>query len=217
MKKLMMEFLGTFFLVLSVAVSGSPFAIAMTLMAWLYIGGYVSGGHYNPLVSLAVTLIDKLSWRNFGFYVLAQVLGGVAAFAMTYYLKGLVLLPQPSSSSTLMQAFVVEALLSAVLASVVLFTVFHEKYKNSQIFGFAIGLTIIAIAAVGSPISGGLFNPAISLGANIFALIKGMPIVSENLVMYVSGSLLGGILGALLFRIFAIADKRFVFIEIIKD
>lgn len=217
MKKLVMEFLGTFFLVLAVAMTSNPFAIAAMLMAWLYIGGHVSGGHYNPLVSLSMVLVDRLSWKNFGLYALAQILGGISAFAMNFYLKGLILLPQPSINSTLMQAFIVELILSAILALVVLNVVLLDKYKNSQIFGFAIGFTILALASVGSPISGGLFNPAISLGANIFALIKGMQVVPENLLMYVSGSLLGGVLAAYLFKFFTIEHKRFVIIEIIED
>ena len=212
-----MEFLGTFFIVLAVAITSNPFAIAAMVMAWMYIGGHVSGAHYNPLVSLSMVLVNKLSWRNFGLYVLAQILGGISAFAMNFYLRGVILLPQPSVNATLFKAFIVEVVLSTILALVVLNVVFLDKYKNNPMFGFAIGFTILALAFVGSPISGGLFNPAISLGANIFALIKGMSIVAENLLMYVSGALLGGFLAAYLFKFFTIEHKRFVIIEVIED
>lgn len=217
MKKLIMEFLGTFFLVLAIAMTGNPFAIATMFMAWLYIGGYISGAHYNPLVSLAMALVDKISYRTFLFYSLAQILGGVAAFAMNYYLKGVIIVPQPATSSTLLQAFIVEALLSAVLALVVLYVVLHKEYRDSNIFGFAIGFTLIALIAVGSPISGGLFNPAVSLGSNIFAVLMGMATMPENLLMYVAGALLGGALAAFAYRFFTQDEKRFVLIEIIKD
>ena len=201
-KPLLMEFLGTFFLILTIAMTNNPIAIAAMLMAWLYIGANVSGSNYNPLLSLAMFLVNKLSLDSFIFYTLAQTLGGFAAFAMTYYLKGLILLPQPSMQFTITQAFVVELLLSFVLALVVLYTAVSKHYKSSEIFGFAIAFTVPALAILGSPISGGLFNPAISLGANLFALANGMGIMWNNLFMYICGGFAGGALAAYLYKFF---------------
>lgn len=209
MKRLIMEFLGTFFLVLTIAMTANPFAIAAMLMAWVYIGGYISGGHYNPLVSFAVALVGKLSWREFPYYFAVQVLGGFAAYALTFFLHGQVFIPAPSPNATFLQAFVVEVLLAFVLALVVLNVATADSFKGSHIFGFAIGFTIPALAYLGSPISGGLFNPAISLGSYIFGALKGMPIVWEHLLMYVGGALLGGYLAAIAFRYF-VYDKNVV-------
>ena len=74
MKKLLMEFLGTYFLILAVSMTLNPLAIAAMLMAyWIYIGGYVSGAHYNPAVSLGVAFSDRLAWPTFIRYVGAQI------------------------------------------------------------------------------------------------------------------------------------------------
>lgn len=204
MKKLIIEFLGTFFLVLTIAMTGDPLAIAAMLMAWVYIGGFISGAHYNPAVSLAVTLRGKLSWIEAARYMAAQIAGGFSAFAMTAFLNGKVIMPAPGAAFTLQQALIVEVLLAFILAYVVLTVATSESFKNSQIFGFAIGFTIPALAILGSPISGGLFNPAIAIGANLFGALKGMPIVLPHVIMYVGGAFLGGYLAAYAFRHFTV-------------
>jgi aquaporin Z len=202
MKKLLMEFLGTFFLVLTIAMTGNPFAIAAMLMAWVYIGGYISGGHYNPAVSLAVAARGRLAWHELPWYWLAQVLGGIAAYLLTAHLRGAISIPMPGHNVTLGQAFIMEILLAFVLALVVLVVATSERLKIGHIFGFAIGFTIPALAYLGGPISGGLFNPAIALGANIVGALKGMTISWEHLFMYVIGALVGGLLAACAYKYF---------------
>ena len=66
MNKYLMEFIGTFFLVLVIALTGNPIAIGTILMVMIYMGGNVSGGHYNPSVSLGVFLRGKMTGRDFG-------------------------------------------------------------------------------------------------------------------------------------------------------
>src|SRR5437763_1317195 len=84
--KYLTEFIGTFFLVLVIALSAmstravpAPLAIGSTLMAMVYMGGHVSGGHYNPAVSLAVLLRGQLGVVDFIIYVIVQVVGAAAA------------------------------------------------------------------------------------------------------------------------------------------
>ena len=87
MNKYLTEFIGTFFLVLTIGLSVlggtpmAPLAIGAVLMVMVYMGGHVSGGHYNPAVSLAVLLRGKLQARDVVPYMTAQVLGAVAAGA----------------------------------------------------------------------------------------------------------------------------------------
>jgi aquaporin Z len=207
MKRAIMEFMGTFFLVLTIAITGNPLAIASILMAWLYIGGFVSGAHYNPLVSLAVALRGRMNWNLVPHYMIAQILGGLAAYATAFLLLGKVIIPAPAAGVSLGEAFVVEVLLSFVLASVILNVATAHTYEGNDIFGFAIGFTIPALAAFGGPISGGLFNPAISIGSMAFAALKGMPISYEHLAMYVGGALLGGALAAYFFKYFHPEDR----------
>ena len=86
-KKLVVEFIGTFFLVLTVGMvvlepgagALAPLAIGSALMVMVYAGGHISGGHYNPAVSLAVMMRGKATPGEMGGYWVAQVLAGVAA------------------------------------------------------------------------------------------------------------------------------------------
>lgn len=200
MKRTLMELLGTFFLVLTIVMTGNPFAIAAMLMAWIYIGAYVSGAHYNPAVTLAIALRKNAIADHVAWYMAAQILGGFLAFSAAALLGLQVTIPAPTVQ--LLQAFVVETVLAFVLAFVVLVVATSEKFKTSHVFGFAIGFTIPALAWLGAKTSGGLFNPAIALGATIFGLTQGMPIVWEDLGMYVGGALLGGALAAYAFKFF---------------
>lgn len=202
MKRLLMELLGTFFFVLTVAITGNALAAGAMLMAWIYIGMYVSGGHYNPLVSLAVKLTGRLSWHEMVYYWAAQILGGIAAYTVASAVLNRLSLPHPDAE--LLPAFIFEVLLAFVFGLVVLVVATSNKYKDSSIFGFAIGFTLFALSAVGGPISGGLFNPAIALGGHLTGLFKGMPIVWPIVLMYVGGALLGGFLAAHAYRYFIV-------------
>lgn len=208
MKRLVMEFLGTFFLVLAFALTSNPIAIAAMLMAWVYIGSHVSGAHYNPAVSLAHTAAGYSNWGQFLWYALAQVLGGFAAFLTAYKLVGQVAIPVPAANVDLLQALITEVLLAFVFALVILVIAHTKHFRASTIGGFVIGFTIPALALVGGPISGGLFNPAISLGANLLAIVKGVAVIWPNVLMYVGGALLGGFLASLVFHYLIPADQR---------
>lgn len=206
MKNQVVEFLGTFFFVLTIVMTANPFAIATMLMAWVYIGAYVSGGNYNPMISLALALRGRLRWDELPWYMVAQILGGFAAFLFVGFLQHRVTIPSPGMGVSLLQAFLVEVLLSFVLALVVLTVATAEKFRTSHIFGFAIGFTIPALAALGGPISGGLFNPAIALGATLYSLVHGLPVVWVHLLMYLGGAFLGAFLAACAFKYFM--DER---------
>ena len=129
MKKVVMEFLGTFFFILTIAMTANPFAIAAMLMAWVYIGGYISGAHYNPMVSLAIALRGRLSWHMFGKYVIAQILGGFTAYVVAG-LMGNVIIPAPGVHVTFLHAFIIEVLLAFVLALIVLVVATSSKFKT---------------------------------------------------------------------------------------
>lgn len=206
MKKMFMEFLGTFFFILTIAMTGNPLAIASMLMAWVYIGGTISGAHYNPAVTLGLAIRHRLSWKLVPHYMTAQILGGFAAFAAAFFLNDHISLPAPSANISLLQSFFVEALLAFTLVLVVLAAT-TERFKVSHIFGFAIGFVIPALAGVGKETSGGLFNPAIALGSYLFGACKGIAIAWPLVGMYVCGSLLGGALAAYVFDFFVGNEK----------
>src|ERR1700729_3813644 len=95
--KLVVEFIGTFFLVFTVGmtVKGpdgagamAALAIGSSLMVMVYAGGHFSGGHYNPAVTLGITLRGKLSWAEAVPYMVAQVIGAVRAAGLVLFIKG---------------------------------------------------------------------------------------------------------------------------------
>ena len=204
MKKLLMELIGTFFFVLTIVLTGNPFAIASMLMAWVYIGGYVSGAHYNPMLSLAIALSGHLNKKELLPYIAAQIGGAFLAFLMAAFLGTNVAIVAPKTS--LLQAFVVEALTAFVLASVVLYVAVSKH--ASHIYGLAIGFTFPALAIVAGPISGGVFNPAITLGGALFSIISGSGLAFVAVVMYVGAAFLGGYLAALAYNHFLPASQR---------
>ena len=143
-------------------------------------------------------------------YWIAQILGGLSAFALTHFFKGTVLHIQPGQGVTFVQALTMEVLLAFVLAFVVLVVMTWDKFRAHDVFGFAIGFTILALAFLGSPVSGGLFNPAIALGSALFGLTQQALLISwEHVGMYVGGALLGGILAAYAFKYLILDEDLF--------
>src|SRR5712671_5030892 len=116
MNRYVTEFVGTFFLVLTIGLSVlggtpmAPLAIGASLMVMVYMGGHVSGGHYNPAVSLAVLLRGKLPATEFIAYVVSQLAGAIAAALIAYVITGKTFAPAPADSATTTAALLVETL-----------------------------------------------------------------------------------------------------------
>ena len=199
MKNLVMEAVGTLFLVASIGLSGNPLAIGLTLAVMIYIGGHVSGGHYNPAVSLAVLLRGKLDAGKFVPYVLAQIVGAILGALVVWVLKGETFAPAPAVGAELWKAFLVEVLFTFVLASTVLATATTKATQGNYIYGFAIGLSVTAGALSGGPISGGAFNPAVGVGPIVVHLLNGGGGAS-NLLLYLTAPFLGGALAGWFWR-----------------
>ncbi len=201
MRNLVMEFVGTFFLVLAVGLSGNPLAIGLTLAVMIYVGGHVSGAHYNPAVSLAVWARGRMTPAEMVQYWVAQVLGALAAAATVQFVAGTIFGPAPGEGVGFAQALGAEVLFTFVLASVVLNTATTKALKGNYIYGFAIGLTVTAAAICAGGISGGAFNPAVGTGPLLWQTIQGTGGLA-NLALYWIGPLLGGAIAAGLFRYF---------------
>jgi len=208
MKKLLVEFLGTFFLVLTVIMTKNPFAAGAMLMAWIHIGAYISGAHYNPLLSFAFALRKKLDWSMALRYMGAQTVGSFAAFFVRNFIYGSFTVPTINPDHTIAHAFGVEVLLAFTFALVVLTLVLSDYYKNNHIFGFAIGFTLPALAYIGGPVSGGLFNPAIALGAHILAVIKDVPVELSHTALYVVAAFVGAAVASYAFDFIGLSGKR---------
>lgn len=167
--KYIYEFIGTFFLVFTVAMTVfspatslvAPFAIAAALAMMVYAGGHVSGGHYNPAVSLSVYLRGKLSSKDLFFYFLVQFLAALVAAGVTFFLKGAA--PVVIIDINPISALLVEFLFTFALCFVVLNVATAKESKGNSYFGLAIGLVILVGAYVVGPLSGAVFNPAVAL------------------------------------------------------
>ena len=203
--KLGVEFIGTFFLVLTigfVVLTGTPMgpaAIGAALMVMVYMGGHVSGGHYNPAVSLAVLLRGKLQARDVVPYMAAQILGAFAAAAVVYLVAGRTFAPTPGENVSVLGALAVEVLYTTALCLVVLHSATAPQTTGNSFYGLAIGFTVMAGAYAGGPISGGAFNPAVGIGPIVFSALAGGS--AANLWLYLVGPFIGGGLAATLYRL----------------
>jgi aquaporin Z len=203
-QKYLTEFIGTFFLTLvaCLTVLGNrpipALAIGSTLMVMVYMGGHVSGGHYNPAVSLAVLLSKKFPASDFVPYVIAQFIGGIAAAYVAYLVLGLSFAPEPGKEITSLGAVLIEFIFTFGLALTVLNVACSEKTKGNSYFGLAIGFSIVIAAFAGGPISGGAFNPAVGTGPTlVHAIVAGGSL--SNLWIYFVGPLAGGAVAAMVF------------------
>lgn len=196
--KYLYEFIGTFFLVFTVgmtvlnpALTGwAPLVIGSVLAVMVFAGGHVSGGHYNPAVSLAVFLRKKLAANDLIIYWIAQLAAGAAAAYLTIYLKG-------APSTTPLQpdhikALIVEFLFTFALCYVVLNVATVRETAGNSYFGLAIGFTVLVGAYAVGAISSGAFNPAVALGITLLNLS-----LWANIWIFVVANLLGGIVAAL--------------------
>src|SRR5690349_11213738 len=150
MREYLTECIGTFFLVFTVCLTvlngtpGAPLAIGASLMVMVYMGGHVSGGHYNPAVSLAVLLRGKLaSTGEFVAYVVSQLAGAIAAALAAYVITGKTFAPAPADSTSALSALLVETLFTFALALVVLNSAVSAKTQGNSFYGLAIGFTIV--------------------------------------------------------------------------
>lgn len=205
MKALVTEMIGTFFLVLVVGLSvnaGAELAaisIGFTLMVMVYAGGRISGGHYNPAVSLAATVRGALPSAKLVPYWGAQLVGGVVAGFLVWKFTGHTLHVAPAESTSMLKAVVGEALATFALAYVVLHTATGKGTEGNSYFGLAIGGTVVAFAVALGGITGGAFNPAVGLAPALVEMVLGHAVAPLAWV-YAVGPLAGGAAAGFVFK-----------------
>ncbi len=192
--KLLVEAIGTFFLVFVIALSGNPLAIGLVLMVMVYMGGHISGAHYNPAVSLALWLRGKIPTGLMVQYRFAQLCGAFVAALLAFWLTDKALVPMPHADISAIQAVVVEAIFTFALALTVISVAASKSTAGNQYYGLAIGATIIAAAFAGGPLSGGAFNPAVGVGPLLLSAFRGGAFMHGWI--YIIGPFLGGRLAA---------------------
>lgn len=201
MNKLLVEFIGTFFLVLTIGMTVHqtpdgvvpPIAIAAVLMAVIYAGGPISGAHYNPAVTVAFVLRGGFSVGLAVPYIVAQLIGGGLAAAAVLYIKG-----GGGSPGELMTApaLLAEFLFTFALVWVILQVASSKKAAGNPYFGLAIAAVVLAGAFSMGAVSGAAFNPAVAFGVSLMGLSAW-----SNIWIFLIANFGGGIAAALAFKI----------------
>lgn len=208
MGKYLTEFIGTFFLVLTIGccvaggASPAPLAIGSALMVMIFAGGHVSGAHYNPAVTLAVTMRGRCSFADAIPYIVSQVLAALAAAVTVKFLLPDGKFDVVDVASKVPQALVAEALYTFALAYVVLNVATAKANANNSFYGLAIGFTVLAGAFSVGGISGGAFNPAVAVGVTAMGIFP-----AANIWVYLLADFAGAALAAIVFKIINPEDK----------
>jgi aquaporin Z len=203
MRKLITEFIGTFFLVLTVGmvVTGgkgdfSPIAIGAVLLCMVFAGAHISGAHYNPAVTLAVLLRGGISVAEGISYMIAQIVAAVVASYMVLFLAADKIPAEASGLQNITGGLMAELLGTFALAYVVLNVATAKGTLGNMFYGLAIGFTVLSMAYAFGSISGGAFNPAVAVGMMFMRLASW-----SNIWIYLIGCFGGAVLASIVFRI----------------
>jgi aquaporin Z len=206
-RKYLGEFIGTFFLVLTVCmitfskVSADlqPFAIGATLMALIYSMGHISGAQFNPAVSVAFFLRGKINAKDLGYYIAAQVFGGVlAAFTVQILVSGnppVAPFYAPPQYFSMGQAILAEVLGTFIMILVILNVATAKALEGNGFYGMAIGFVVTGMIYTFGGVSGAVFNPAILLSLCITKLSSW-----TNAWIYLIGIFGGAVLAAFAYK-----------------
>jgi aquaporin Z len=197
-RKYAVEVIGTFFLVFTVAVSGfshstfTPLAAGAVLMVMIYAGGHISGGHYNPAVTMAALWRRRIGLADAVAYWIAQIGAGlIAAVVARAVVNPATVTTLHPSGHALAAIAVVELLFTFALCYVVLNVATSKDQMGNSFFGLAIGFTVVAGAFAVGGISGGAFNPAVTLGAATGGLFAWSTLWVYLVVQLVAGAAAG--------------------------
>jgi len=202
MKQLLFEAFGTFFVALTVMVSGgeNPLAVGLMIAALMYVGRAISGAHLNPAISLTLYATGRLGLDRLGWYVVSQLVGAFIAALFYFWIFSQAYLPGIIMNVGIETAMIMEALLTMVVCLVV--------FVNAQEREVFHGATMVGIAFCATLFIGGSLNPAVAgaalLSGAVFrhpSLFLGKELLGHILV-YICGPLLGALCAAAAHRYF---------------
>ncbi|MDR4653168.1 MAG: aquaporin [Nitrosomonas sp.] len=207
MKKFVSEFIGTYFLVLTIGLTvipgGSdilaPLAIGSVLMVMVYAGGHISGAHYNPAVTLAVLMRGRCAMSEVPVYLVAQILGAVAAAFTAMFFVGSA---ASAASLDVGKSLVAEFLFTFALCYVVLNVATAKSTSGNSYYGLAIGFVVMVGAFSVGGISGGAFNPAVALSVPFMGLLNW-----SDIWIHLAADFAGGAFAAIVFNMLNPDDK----------
>lgn len=206
-RRCLAEFVGTFALVfVGVAAIAVPapdknllsiaLAFGLTVAVMVSATLHISGGQFNPAVSIALLVTRKMSLHDTLFYVLTQLLAATAAAGVIHMMFGTYAVaegtPVPKGAFTPIDAFVMEVILTFILVFVI-FGVAVDKRGPNLVAGLLIGLTVTLDILIGGPFTGASMNPARSFGPALIGKVW------DHHWVYWAGPLLGGVLAGLVY------------------
>jgi len=200
------EAIGTFFLVFTIGmvvtgeVAVAPLAIGSILMVMVYMGGHVSGAHYNPAVTVGVWLRGALPTKDVIPYIAAQILGGWLAATVVQLITGQTFAPAPGLGYGTGAVLLAEILMTFALVLVILNVATSPATAGNSYFGLAIGFTVGAGAFAVGGVSGGVFNPAVGIGPILVDSLMGTGSLA-NLWIYIVAPVLGGLAAVPVFKL----------------
>lgn len=222
MKKLFAEFFGTFWLVLggcgsavfaagNIGVLGVALAFGLTVLTMAYAVGHISGGHFNPAVSVGLLAGGRMNAKDLVPYIIAQCLGAIAAAGVLYLIlngAGAFSTEGPGAFATnfyempgyqersysMLAAFLAEFVLTVFFLIVILGAT--DKWANGQFAGIAIGLALTLIHFISIPITNTSVNPARSTSQALF--VGGIAL--QQLWLFWVAPILGGLVGGIIYR-----------------
>lgn len=225
-KRCISEFIGTFFLVFvgtgaimvnsinnnALGTTGISFAFGFIIFIMIYVFGNISGAHFNPAVTIALSFNGKFKKSEIGPYIVSQILGGTTGSLLLRSLMGNLssmgaTIPANNIKNSLVISFIVEVTFTFLLMTVIM-KACSDTREDGFTGAFAIGLTIFIGALIAGPISGGSFNPARSIAP---AIISGN---YTDIWIYIVAPIAGAI-GATI--IYELTSKTESPVEILKN
>lgn len=201
-RKLAAEVVGTYALTLVATASGSIISVGFVLAALIYAFGHVSGGHFNPAVTMAVFLRGGLvDMKTALAYAAAQVTGAFIGGAQHNFartdkgLAGLDNFPAVHADASAGSAFLSELTATMIFTAVILNVATTRTQAKNQFFGIAIGFVLVGASSSITDVSGGCLNPALGLALSSLAE------QTDDIWIYIVAPLLGAALGAGVFRL----------------
>lgn len=198
-RKLAVELIGTYVLTLTVAMSGTVVGPGFVLAGLVYAFGHISGGHFNPAITIGLSGANKMDGFTALSYAVAQTLGAFLAGAQHNAVAGEIGMelsyPSITDGVTAGSALLTELSMTMVLVIVFLNVTSTKAQEKNQFFGTAIGFALAAASQTAAPVSDGCLNPAIGIA---------LPAVAghfDDIWLYVLGPCLGGCLAAIVFAL----------------
>jgi aquaporin Z len=189
MKKGFVEMLGACLLTMAITLTGNPLAIGLMLTACLVFGAHISGGHFNPAVSLALFAHQKISVHTLLKYTAFQILGVIVALTLFRMIAGSVFVPDITTGLNLGILFAIEAILTCLFCLVII-----TVYEKRPSIGFdPHGALLIGIGLMSIAFIGGIFNPAVIVGSLIHQMVAGgISIDSQQVCVQLIAPCVGG-------------------------